>query len=183
MNRRISFHLKEATVFLIAWFETNLQLLCYFITDLIAVIKAWTRLHFFPLWNIRAVLECLLPTKKSCLGALSTWPPSELTCLKRTLIQTEEADVSQHFLNEKSYENISSWGICIRKGKAVSFSHSCVGSHADQGISLCRKRVSVRLLKFVYFSTVLTPLVWFRVVSDIIQYCTAFLFWDRRQAF
>lgn len=53
---------------MIAWFETNLQLLCYFITDLIAVIKAWTRFNFFPFWYIRAVLECLLLTKKAAWG-------------------------------------------------------------------------------------------------------------------
>jgi len=47
----------------------------------------------------------------------------------------------------------------LEKKLFLSFFHSCVGSQADQGISLCHKRVSIRLLKFVYFSTALTPLV------------------------
>lgn len=118
------------------------------------------------------------------MNAMSFSDNEECFCLLqyyllKCLIFNLSRDIIRRLGSYKSYKNNISCEICFRKRK-VSFSHSCVGSHVDQGASLYHKRqhLSFEVCVLSHCTDTL-GLIQF----DIIRYCTAFLFLDRPQAF
>jgi len=168
-------HNEKCNCFLIVWFEPNVWLLCH-------LLLIWTRFVFLFSFFILVHKSCtwMFTTyiDKTARGHCQHGRQVNWLALKGLWFRPKRLMFHNCYEIRRVMKTSAVKEFALEKKLFLSFFHSCVGSQADQDISLCHKRVSIRLLKFVYFSTALTPLVWFGVVSDIIKYCTTFLFLD-----